>query len=151
MKNRTILITGSSRGIGEAMAYRFAQEGANIVVAAKTSEPHPTLPGTIHTVAEEIERQGGHALPVQVDIRDETQVQDVVDRAIATFGGIDVLINNASAIFPTRTLETPMKRFDLMMFCNMRGTFLCSKLCIPHLKKGANPHILNASASGVFS
>lgn len=145
MKNRTFFITGSSRGIGEAMAYRFAREGANIVVAAKTSDPHPTLPGTIHSVAEEVERQGGKALPIQVDIRDEEQVQSAVDQAVTAFGGIDVLINNASAIFPTETQDTSMKRFDLMMSCNLRGTFLCSKLCLPYLKKSVNPHILTLS------
>lgn len=145
LKNKTVFITGASRGIGEAIAYRFAKEKANIVVAAKTSEPHPSLPGTIHTVAEEIERLGGQALPIKVDIRDEEQVQKAVDQTVKTFGGIDVLINNASAIFPTATLDTPMKRYDLMMSCNARGTFLCSKLCIPHLLKSDNPHILNLS------
>lgn len=145
LKNRTVFITGSSRGIGEAIALRCAEEGANIVVAAKTTDPHPTLPGTIYSVAEDIEKLGGKALAVKVDIRDEDQVQSAVDQAVETFGGIDVLINNASAIFPSGTLETPMKKFDLMMSCNMRGTFLCSKLCLPHLKNGSNPHILNLS------
>lgn len=145
LQNRTVFITGASRGIGEAIALRCAQDGANIVVAAKTSDPHPTLPGTIHSVAEEIEKAGGKALAVKVDIRDEEQVQKAVDQTIEKFGGIDVLINNASAIFPTGTLDTPMKRFDLMMDCNMRGTFLCSKLCLPHLLKSENAHILNLS------
>ncbi len=145
MKNKTIFITGGSRGIGEAIAYRFAKEGANIVIAAKTSEPHPTLPGTIFTVAEEIEKLGGKALPLQVDIRKEEQVLNGVEQAVKTFGGIDILINNASAIFPTPTLQTPIKKFDLMMDCNMRGTFLCSQACIPHLKKSDNAHILNLS------
>lgn len=145
LQNRTVFITGGSRGIGEAIALRCAQDGANVVIAAKTSEPHPSLPGTIHTVAEEIEKAGGKALALKVDIRDEEQVQQAVDQTVATFGGIDVLINNASAIFPTGTLDTPMKKFDLMMSCNMRGTFLCSKLCLPHLLKSKNPHILNLS------
>jgi citronellol/citronellal dehydrogenase len=145
LQNRTILITGASRGIGEAMAYRFAEDGANIVVAAKTSEPHPSLPGTIHTVAEEIEKRGGRALPLQVDVREEDQVMAAVEKTVEVFGGIDILVNNASAIFPTGTLDTPMKRFDLMVSCNMRGTFLCSKACIPYLKKSGNPHILNLS------
>lgn len=145
LQNRTVFITGASRGIGEAIALRFAQDGANVVVAAKTSDPHPTLPGTIHSVAEEIEKAGGKALAIKVDIRDEEQVQQAVDQTVEKFGGIDVLINNASAIFPTGTLDTPMKRFDLMMACNMRGTFMCSKLCLPHLLKSENPHILNLS------
>ncbi len=145
LQNRTVFITGSSRGIGEAIALRCAEDGANVVIAAKTSEPHPSLPGTIHTVAEEVEKRGGRALAVQVDIRDEDQVQSAVDQTVEAFGGIDVLVNNASAIFPTNTLNTPMKKFDLMMSCNMRGTYLCSKLCLPHLVKGKNPHILNLS------
>ncbi len=145
LKNKTVFITGASRGIGEAIACRLAKEGANIAVCAKTSQPHPTLPGTIHTVAKKIEDLGGKALPIKVDIRDEKQVQDAVDQSVEVFGGIDVLINNASAIFPTGTLDTPMKRYDLMMSCNVRGTFLCSKLCMPHLLKSKNPHILNLS------
>lgn len=145
MKNKTIFITGGSRGIGESIAYRFAKEGANIVIAAKTAEPHPTLPGTIYTVAEEIEKLGGKALPLQVDIRQEEQVLKGVEQAVEEFGGIDILINNASAIFPTPTPQTPIKKFDLMMDCNTRGTFLCSQACIPHLKNSENAHILNLS------
>ncbi|ADI38817.1 SDR family oxidoreductase [Waddlia chondrophila] len=145
LKGRTVLITGASRGIGEAIALRCAEDGANVVVAAKTSKPHPTLPGTIHTVAEEIEKRGGKALAVQVDIRNEDQVKSAVEQALESFGGIDILINNASAIFPTATLDTPMKKFDLMVSCNMRATFLCSKLCLPHLITSENPHILNLS------
>lgn len=145
LKDKTILITGSSRGIGEAMAYRFAKEGANIVVLAKTAEPNPKLPGTIYTVAKEVERLGGKALPIKADIRFEEEVLAVVDKAVDTFGGLDILINNASAIFPFPTLQTPMKRFDLMFSCNVRGAFLCSQACLPHLLKGENPHILNMS------
>ena len=143
LQGKTIFITGSSRGIGEAMALRFAQDGANLIIAAKTAEPHPKLPGTIHTVAKAVEEAGGKALAVQMDIRDENQVQEAVDKAVSTFGGIDVLINNASAIFPMPTLQTPMKRFDLMFGCNVRGTFLCSQACLPHLLKSENAHILN--------
>src|SRR5690606_37780040 len=117
----------------------------NIVIAAKTVEPHPKLPGTIFTAAEEIEKAGGRALPLQVDIRDETQVYDAVAKTVETFGGIDVLVNNASAISLTGTLETPIKRYDLMQDVNARGTFLCSQACIPHLKRAANPHILTLS------
>lgn len=145
LKNKTIFITGASRGIGEAMALRFAKDGANIVVTAKTSEPNPKLPGTIHSVAEEVEKLGGKALPIQLDIRDEAKVQQVVSEAVKVFGGIDILINNASAIFPRPTLDTPMSRFDLMMDCNVRGTYACSQACLPYLKKGKNPHILNLS------
>lgn len=144
-QNKTIFITGASRGIGLAIGLRLAQEGANVVIAAKTAEPHPKLPGTIFSAAEEIEKAGGKALPVVMDVRFEEQVQAAVDLAVATFGGIDVLVNNASAISPTPTLYTDMKRFDLMHGVNVRGTFLTSKLCIPHLKKAPNPHILNIS------
>jgi citronellol/citronellal dehydrogenase len=140
---KTLFITGASRGIGKAIALRAARDGANIVVAAKTTEPHPKLPGTIYTAAEEIERAGGRALPVAMDIRDEAQVEAAVAEAVARFGGLDVLVNNASAISMTGTLETPMKRFDLMHQVNVRGTFLCSQKALPHLKKAANPHILN--------
>ncbi|MEL6343829.1 MAG: NAD(P)-dependent oxidoreductase [Myxococcota bacterium] len=145
LKGRTIFVTGASRGIGKAIALRCAQDGANIVIAAKTAEPHPRLPGTIYTAAEEIEAAGGRALPCVVDIRDEAVVQAAVDQAVERFGGIDILINNASAIMLTPTLHTPMKRYDLMHHVNTRGTFLCSKLCLPHLLKGKNPHILNIS------
>ncbi len=143
LKNKTIFITGSSRGIGRAMALRFAQDGANIVITGKTSEKHPTLPGTIHTVAKEVEEAGGKALPLVLDVRDETQIQAAVEKTVETFGGIDILVNNASAIYIRDTLHTPMKRFDLMMGVNARATFACSQACIPHLMKAENPHILN--------
>ena len=145
LKDKTLFITGASRGIGKAIALRAAQDGANIVIAAKTAEPHPRLPGTIYTAAEEIVAAGGQALPLVVDIRHEDVVSDAVDKAVNHFGGIDILINNASAIFLAGTVETPMKRFDLMHQVNVRGTYLCSQQCIPHLKKAANPHILNLS------
>ena len=145
LRGRTLFITGASRGIGKAIALRAAADGANITVIAKTAEPHPKLPGTIHTAAAEIEAAGGKALPLQVDIRDEEQVQRAVQKTVDTFGGIDILINNASAINLTKTLETPMKRFDLMWGVNARGTFVCSQACIPHLKKSPNPHILTLS------
>ena len=145
LKGKTLFITGASRGIGKAIALRAARDGANVVVAAKTTEPHPKLPGTIHTAAEEIEKAGGHALACAVDIRSEDQIKDAVDRAVATFGGIDVLVNNASAISLTGTLATPMKRYDLMHQINTRGTFACSQACLPHLLKAKNPHILNLS------
>ena len=142
LKGKTLFITGASRGIGLAIAMRAAKDGANIVVAAKTTEPHPKLPGTIYTAAEEIERAGGKALPVATDIRDEDQVVSAVEAAIERFGGIDILVNNASAISLTGTLETPMKRVDLMLTVNLRGTYLSSRACLPHLKRAANPHIL---------
>src|SRR5512140_318622 len=143
LKNKTLFITGASRGIGLAIALRAAKDGANIAIAAKTTEPHPKLPGTIFTAAEEIEKAGGKALPVAVDIRDEAAVYAAVEKAVAKFGGIDILVNNASAISLTGTCETPMKRYDLMHGINTRGTFLCSQACIPYLKKSENPHILN--------
>ena len=143
LKDKTLFISGGSRGIGLAIALRAARDGANVTIAAKTAEPHPKLPGTIHSAAEEIEKAGGRALPVLCDIRDEGQVADAVDRTVSTFGGIDVCINNASAIQLTGTLETDMKRYDLMHQVNTRGTFLVSKMCIPHLKLAENPHILN--------
>ncbi|MFL6260398.1 MAG: SDR family oxidoreductase [Thermoanaerobaculia bacterium] len=145
LKGKTLFITGASRGIGKAIALRAAADGANVAIAAKTAEPHPKLPGTIYSAAQEIEAAGGRALPLQVDIRDEDQVLAAVARTAETFGGIDVLVNNASAISLTSTLETPMKRFDLMWGVNARGTYLCSQACIPHLKKAANPHILTLS------
>ncbi len=145
LKNKTLFITGASRGIGKAIALRAAKDGANIAVVAKTSEPHPKLPGTVYTSAEDIEAVGGKALPYVADIRYEEQVKAAVDATVKEFGGIDVLINDASAISLTPTLQTPMKRFDLMFSVNVRGTFLCSKLCIPHLKNAENPHILNLS------
>jgi citronellol/citronellal dehydrogenase len=145
LSGKTLFITGASRGIGKAMALRAARDGANIVIAAKTAEPHPRLEGTIYTAAAEIEAAGGKALPVIVDVRSEQAVQDAVDAAVKTFGGIDILINNASAIMLTPTLSTPMKRFDLMHQVNTRGTFLCSQKCLPHLLRAENPHILNIS------
>src|SRR5271154_1185620 len=145
LQGKTLFIPGASRGIGKAIALRAARDGANIVIAAKTTEAHPKLPGTIYTAAKEIEAAGGQALPVQTDIRFEEQVQAAVEAAVARFGGIDILVNNASAISLTGTLETPIKRFDLMLGINTRGTFLCSQACLPHLKKSANPHILTLS------
>ena len=145
LKGKTLFITGASRGIGKAIAIRAAKDGANIVIAAKTAEPHPKLPGTIYTAAEEMEKAGGKALPCIVDIRFEDQVEAAVDKTIATFGRIDILVNNASAIHLTDTVSTPMKRYDLMHQVNTRGTFLCSQKCIPHLEKADNPHILNLS------
>jgi citronellol/citronellal dehydrogenase len=143
LNGKTIFITGASRGIGLAIAKRAAADGASVAIAAKTTEPHPRLPGTIYTAAEEIEAAGGKALPLVCDIRFEEQVQAAVDKTVEAFGGIDICINNASAISPTPTLDTEMKRYDLMNDINTRGTFLCSKVCIPHLKKGDNAHILN--------
>ena len=145
LNDKTLFISGASRGIGLAIALRAARDGANIVIAAKTAEPHPKLPGTIFTAAGEIEEAGGQALPVVTDIRDEHQVEHAVERALEAFGGIDVLVNNASAISLSGTMETPMKRFDLMHQVNTRGTYACSQACIPHLIKAQNPHILNLS------
>jgi citronellol/citronellal dehydrogenase len=145
LHGKTLFITGASRGIGKAIALRAARDGANIVIAAKTTEPHPKLPGTIYTAAAEIEAAGGRALPCVVDVRDENQIQEAVKQAVQTFGGIDILINNASAIQLTGTLATAMKRFDLMHQINTRGTFACSQACLPHLLKAENPHILNLS------
>jgi citronellol/citronellal dehydrogenase len=145
LKGKTLFITGASRGIGHAIGLRAAKDGANIVIVAKTTEPHPKLPGTIYTAAEDMEKAGGKALAIPVDIRDDAAVYAAVAKAVETFGGIDILVNNASAISLTGTLETPMKRYDLMHHINTRGTFLCSQACIPHLKKAANPHILNLS------
>src|SRR5688572_24326750 len=145
LKGKTLFITGASRGIGLAIAKRAARDGANVAIAAKTAEPHPKLPGTIYTAAKEIEEAGGKALPVLCDIQFDEQVADAVKKTVETFGGIDILVNNASAIHLTGTEATPMKRYDLMHRINTRGTFLCSQLCIPHLKKASNPHILNLS------
>jgi citronellol/citronellal dehydrogenase len=145
LQGKTLFITGASRGIGKAIALRAARDGANVVIAAKTAEPHPKLPGTVFTAAEEIEKAGGKALPCVVDIRFEDQVADAVQKTVAKFGGIDILVNNASAISLTGTLQTPMKRFDLMHQINTRGTFACSQACLPHLMKADNPHILNIS------
>ncbi len=145
LKDKTLFITGASRGIGLAIALRAARDGANVAIAAKTAEPHKHLPGTIYTAAEEIEKAGGKALPLMVDIRFEDQVQAAVARTVETFGGIDICLNNASAISLTGTEATDMKRWDLMHQINARGTFLVSKTCIPHLKKAANPHVLMLS------
>ncbi len=143
LAGKTLFITGASRGIGLAIALRAARDGANVVVTGKTTEPNPKLPGTIYSAAKEIEAAGGHALPIALDIRFDDQVQAAVAQAIRQFGGVDILVNNASAISLTGTLQTPMKRYDLMMGVNVRGTYLCSQACLPHLAKAANPHILN--------
>jgi citronellol/citronellal dehydrogenase len=145
LKGRTLFITGASRGIGREIALRAARDGANIAVVAKTDRPHPTLPGTIHTVAEEIGAAGGKALPIATDIRDEDQVAAAVERTVETFGGLDILVNNASAIWLAGVEETPMKRFDLMWSVNARGTYVCSRACLPHLRRADNPHILTLS------
>jgi citronellol/citronellal dehydrogenase len=145
LRGKTLFITGASRGIGYSIAERAARDGANIVIAAKTAEPHPKLPGTIYTAAEEIEKAGGNALPLVCDIRFEDQVATAVEQCAAKFGGIDVCVNNASAIQLTGTLQTDMKRYDLMNGINARGTFMVSKYCIPHLKRAQNPHVLMIS------
>jgi citronellol/citronellal dehydrogenase len=145
LRGKTLFITGASRGIGREIALRCARDGANVVLAAKTVEPHPRLAGTIHSVAAEVEAAGGHALPLQLDVRDESMVKAAVEKSVAAFGGIDILVNNASAIMLTGTLATPMKRFDLMFGVNVRGTFACSQACVPHLMQARNPHILNLS------
>ncbi len=145
LKNKTLFISGASRGIGLAIALRAARDGANIAVAAKTGEPHHKLPGTIYSAAEEIENAGGKALPLLCDIRDEAQVLAAVDKCVETFGGIDVCVNNASAISLTGTLQTDMKKYDLMHQINARGTYLVSRTCIPHLRNSSNPHVLTMS------
>lgn len=145
LQGKTVFITGASRGIGLAIGKRVGSQGANVVIAAKSAQPDPRLPGTIYTAADEIEAAGGKALPVTCDIRFEEQVQSAVDQAVAQFGGIDICVNNASAIFPRGVLDTPMKRFDLMHQVNTRGTYLVSKICLPHLLKAENPHVLNLS------
>ncbi len=149
LSGKTLFITGASRGIGLAIARRAARDGANIVIAAKTTEANPKLPGTIHSAAAEIEAAGGRALAVQTDIREEASVLAAVEQAVARFGGIDILVNNASAISLTPTPATPMKRFDLMFGVNVRGTYLCTQTCLPHLARaaqsGRNPHVLNMS------
>lgn len=145
LAGKTLFITGASRGIGLAIALRAARDGANIVIAAKTDAPNPKLPGTIHTAAAEIEKVGGKALPLVCDIRFEDQVTAAVEQTVGRFGGIDICVNNASAISLTGTLQTDMKRFDLMHQINARGTFLVSKTCIPHLRRAANPHVLMLS------
>ncbi len=145
LNGKTLFITGASRGIGLAIALRAAKDGANIAIAAKTAEPHKHLPGTIYSAAEEIEKAGGKALPLVVDVREEASVYEAVEKTVAAFGGIDICVNNASAIQLTPTLATEMKRYDLMNQVNARGTYLTSKACIPHLKKAANPHVLMLS------
>jgi citronellol/citronellal dehydrogenase len=146
LAGKTLFITGASRGIGLAIGLRAARDGANVAIAAKTDEPHPKLPGTIHTAAEAIRAAGGNALPLVVDVRDEVRVREAAAETAAHFGAIDILVNNASAISLTGTLETPMKRFDLMHEINARGTYACSQACIPHLLKAPNPHILTLAS-----
>lgn len=143
LQNKTLFITGASRGIGLAIALRAARDGANVVVAAKTVEPHPKLAGTIHETVEAIEACGGRGLAVEMDVRHEDQVERAVARAVEVFDGIDILVNNASAIFLASTLDTPMKRYDLLQAVNVRGTFLTSRACLPHLLEAKNPHVLN--------
>ena len=145
LKGKTLFITGASRGIGKAIALRAARDGANVAIAAKTAEPHPKLAGTIYTAKAEIEAAGGKALACLVDVRSEEQIQAAVEETVRTFGGIDILVNNASAIHLSDTVSTPLKRFDLMHGINTRGTFACSQACIPHLAKSENAHILNIS------
>lgn len=145
LAGKTLLITGSSRGIGKAIALRAARDGANIAVVAKTSEPHPQLPGTVHSAVEDIEAAGGQGVACVADIRFEDQLQAAVDKTVERFGGIDILVNNASAIFLAGTQETPMKRFDLMHGVNVRATYMASQQCLPHLLKSSNAHILNIS------
>jgi citronellol/citronellal dehydrogenase len=145
LKGKTLFITGGSRGIGHAIALRAARDGANVVIAAKTSDPHPKLPGTIHSAVEDINAAGGKGLPILCDIRDEEQVKAAIAQTVETFGGIDILVNNASAISLTGTLHTDMKRYDLMNGINARGTYMVGRHCIPHLKKAGNPHILTLS------
>lgn len=145
LKDKTVFITGASRGIGHAIGLRLAREGARIAIAAKTTTPHPKLPGTIFTAAQDMEKAGGKGLPLQVDIRDEEQVRAAVEKTVEIFGGIDILVNNASAIQLTGTLETALKRYDLMQGVDARGTFLCSQACLPYLLKAENPHVLTLS------
>jgi citronellol/citronellal dehydrogenase len=145
LRNKTIFITGASRGIGREIALRCGRDGASVVITGKTVEPHAKLSGTIHSVAAEVEQAGGHALAIQLDVRDESALQAAVEQAALHFGGIDVLVNNASAIGLTNTLDTSTKRLDLMWQVNMRATFLAAQACIPHLLKSANPHILTLS------
>jgi citronellol/citronellal dehydrogenase len=142
LSGKTLFITGASRGIGRAIALRAARDGANVAIAAKSAVPNPKLPGTIHSVAAEVEAAGGRALALQCDIREEDQVQAAVAATVDAFGGLDILVNNASAIWLRGTLDTPMKRFDLMQQVNARGTFLCAQACLPWLLQSANPHIL---------
>ena len=145
LNRKTLFITGASRGIGLAIGLRAARDGANVAIAAKSAEPHPKLPGTIYTAAQEIEQAGGQALPLVVDVRDEEAVKAAISRTVETFGGLDIVVNNASAISLTATPQTDMKRFDLMHQVNTRGTFMVSKYAIPHLERAENPHILMLS------
>lgn len=145
LKGKTVFITGSSRGIGRSIALRCAREGANLVIAAKTVESHAKLPGTIHTVAKEVEAAGGKALAIPLDVRFEDQIQKAVETILENFGAIDILVNNASALYPAPTLQMPPKKLDLLLSCNLRATFICSQCCLPHLMKSENPHILNLS------
>jgi len=143
LSGKTLLITGASRGIGKAIALRAARDGANIAVAAKTDRKHPILPGTIHTAVEEIQAAGGQGLAIRLDVRDEASVDNAVDQTVDHFGGLDILVNNASAIMLSGTVDLPMKRFDLMFNTNVRGTYMMSRACIPHLQGSSNPHVLN--------
>jgi citronellol/citronellal dehydrogenase len=145
LRDKTLFVTGASRGIGLAIALRAARDGANVIVAAKTADPHPKLPGTIHTAAAQIEAAGGRALPIVLDVRDERQIVSAVETGAAHFGGIDIVINNASAISLTRTPDTPARIFDRMLGVNTRGTFLTTQACLPFLKRAANPHVLTLS------
>ncbi len=145
LAGKTLLITGASRGIGKAIALRAARDGANIAVAAKTHQKHPVLPGTIHSAVEEIEQAGGKGLAIRLDVRDDQAVEQAVEETVARFGGIDILVNNASAIMLSGTRDLPVKRFDLMFNTNVRGTYLMSRACIPHLLHSENPHVLNLS------
>jgi citronellol/citronellal dehydrogenase len=145
LSGKTLFVTGASRGIGLAIALAAARDGANVAIAAKTDAPHPKLPGTIHSAAADIEKAGGHALPLVVDVRDEASVKAAIERTVAAFGTLDIVVNNASAIQLTTTVETDMRRFDLMQQVNARGTFMVSKYAIPHLEKAENPHILMLS------
>ena len=145
LKNKVAIITGSSRGIGFAIAKRLAMDGVKVVIASKTTEPHPKLPGTIYEAADEIKNSGGEALPLVLDVRDELQIEKVVNDTVAHFGGIDILVNNASAIYLANTESTPAKKFDLIHQINVRGTYLMSRACIPYLKKSSHAHILNLS------
>jgi citronellol/citronellal dehydrogenase len=145
LQGKTVFITGASRGIGRAIALRFAADGASIAIAAKTSDPHSTLPGTIHSVAAEITALGGTAVPLQVDVRDEGAIETAISHLVERFGAIDVLVNNASAITLTNMEDTPIRRYDLLMAVNLRGTYVCTRACLPHLKQASNPHVLTIS------